>query len=168
MNIAVLVVRVVVGVGFAAHGAQKLFGWFGGYGLAGTGGFFESIGLKPGILSAAAAGLGEFGGGLLVALGLGGPIGPALMIAVMTVASITVHLPNGFFVTKNGFELPMVYASFAVLVAFWGFGPYSLDTVLGTAWLSTERNALVAIVAAIGVGVIIALSRRPPPAPPPK
>src|ERR1700691_3701987 len=168
MNIAILVVRVVVGVGFAAHGAQKLFGWFGGYGLAGTGGFFESIGLKPGILSAGAAGLGEFGGGLLVAVGLGGPIGPALMIAVMTVAAITVHLPHGFFVTKNGFELPMVYASFAVLVALCGFGTYSLDTVLGTGWLSTERNELVAIASGIGAGVIIALIRRPPPAPPSK
>jgi putative oxidoreductase len=165
MNIAILVVRVVVGVGFAAHGAQKLFGWFGGYGLAGTGGFFESIGLKPGILSAGAAGFGEFGGGLLVALGLGGPIGPALMIAVMTVAAITVHLPHGFFVANNGFELPLVYASFAVLVALWGFGTYSLDAVLGTGWLSTERNDLVAIVAAVGVGVLIALARRPPPAP---
>src|SRR5665213_371156 len=78
MDIALplLIVRLVIGLGFASHGAQKLFGWFGGYGLAGTGGFFESIGFKPGKLFAGAAGASELIGGLLLALGLGGPIGP--------------------------------------------------------------------------------------------
>src|ERR1700716_4262072 len=94
-------IRVVVGLGFAAHGAQKLFGWFGGYGLAGTGGFFESIGFRPGQVFAGASGTAEVLGGLLVVLGLGGPIGPMLMISVMVVAMLAVHLPNGFFVANN-------------------------------------------------------------------
>src|SRR2546428_533738 len=81
----------------AAHGAQKLFGWFGGYGLAGTGGFFAGLGFRPGVLFALAAGLGELGGGLLTAAGLFGPVGPALIILVMLVAILAVHWPHGFF-----------------------------------------------------------------------
>src|SRR5713226_8393528 len=99
MDIALplLIVRLVVGLGFAAHGAQKLFGWLGGYGLAGTGGFFESLGFRPGKMFAAAAALSEFVGGWLFTLGFLGPVGPALILAVMLVASISVHLRNGLF-----------------------------------------------------------------------
>ena len=79
MAIALLIARLVLGGGMFAHGAQKLFGWFGGYGIKGTGGWMESMGFKPGNLFAAAAGLGEAGGGLLTALGIGGPLGPALV-----------------------------------------------------------------------------------------
>src|ERR1700722_9177391 len=95
ISLGLLLIR-LIGLGFATHGAQKLFGWFGGYGLAGTGGVFESIGVRPGRFFAAAAGVGELAGGLLIALGLGGPIGPMLVIAVMVVAALAVHLPNGF------------------------------------------------------------------------
>src|ERR1700676_3459944 len=102
-----LIVRLVVGLGFAAHGAQKLFGSFGGYGLAGTGGFFETIGFRPGKLFAGAAGLAEFVGGLLLVLGLGGPIAPMLIIATMVVAILAVHAPHGFFASNNGYELPL-------------------------------------------------------------
>src|SRR5919202_2598079 len=97
LGLGLLIARLAVGLGIASHGAQKLFGWFGGYGLKGTGGFLESLGFRPGSLYAAAAGLGEFGGGLLIALGLFGPVGPALVIAVMTVASLTAHRGKGFF-----------------------------------------------------------------------
>ena len=97
MDIALLVVRAILGLGIAAHGAQKLFGWFGGYGLAGTGGFFEGIGFRPGRAFALLAGLGEFGGGLLTLLGLGGALGPALIVLVMLTAIFTVHVKNGFF-----------------------------------------------------------------------
>src|SRR5919109_3686243 len=91
------VIRLVLGLAMAAHGAQKLFGWFGGHGLAGTGGFLEQqLGFRPGRLFALAAGLGEFGGGLLLALGFLGPVGPAIMIAVMIVAMRTVHVGHGF------------------------------------------------------------------------
>ena len=114
MDIALLIVRLVIGLGMAAHGAQKLFGWFGGYGLAGTGGFFEGLGFKPGKLFAAAAGLGEVGSGLLIALGIGGALGPAVLVMVMLVAIATVHISKGFFVTNGGWELNAAYISVAL------------------------------------------------------
>src|SRR5207237_6327897 len=112
MNSGLLILRVVLGLVLAAHGAQKLFGWFGGYGIAGTGGFFESIGFRPGRLFAAAAGSGEFAGGLLVALGFLGPIGPALMLSVMIVAAVSVHWGH-LFATNNGIEVPLLYGTAA-------------------------------------------------------
>ena len=87
LDLGLLLIRVVLGLIFAAHGAQKLFGWFGGYGLAGTGGFMESLGFRPGKTFAAEAALGEFVGGLLFALGFLGAVGPALMLSGMIVAS---------------------------------------------------------------------------------
>src|SRR5947207_14472231 len=126
MNEGLLVVRLVFGLMMAGHGAQKLFGWLGGHGLAGTGGFFEQIGFRPGRLMAAAAGVGEFAGGLLVAAGVLGPIGPALMLSVMTVAS-SMHLGKGLFVTTNGIEVPLLYTAAAVGLALTGYGAYSLD-----------------------------------------
>src|SRR5438552_8480420 len=98
-----LLARLVFGLVMAAHGAQKVFGWFGGYGIAGTGGFFETIGFRPGRLMAAAAGFGELASGLLVAFGFLGPIGPALMLSVMIVAS-SLHWSKGLFVTTGGVE----------------------------------------------------------------
>src|ERR1700724_1508221 len=97
MNIGRLLLRLAVGGFFIGHGAQKLFGWFGGHGLAGTGGFFEKIGFRPGRFFALGACRGETGGGLLVFLGLGGPIGPALVVMVMLVAILAVHITKGFF-----------------------------------------------------------------------
>ena len=116
LSLGLLAVRLVFGLVMAAHGAQKLFGWFGGYGLAGTGGFMESLGFRPGRLFAAAAGFSEFAGGLLVALGLLGPVGPALMVSVMIVASGSVHWKNGIFAAANGIEIPLLYAIAGVAV----------------------------------------------------
>jgi putative oxidoreductase len=147
MDAGLLLVRVVLGVVMAAHGAQKLFGWFGGYGIAGTGGYFESLGFRPGRFFAAAAGSTEFVGGLLVALGLFGPLGPALIVSTMVVAIATVHLPNGLFAQNNGYELPLLYAVTASAVALIGFGAYSIDAIVQLSW-STE---VVAAVLALGV-----------------
>jgi putative oxidoreductase len=164
MDIALplLIVRLVVGLGFAAHGAQKLFGWFGGYGLAGTGGFFESIGFRPGKLFAGASGAAELIGGLLVVLGLGGPIGPMLMISVMVVAILAVHLPNGFFVANNGIEHPLLFAAFAFMFAFVGYGAYSLDAALG--WSSVWTPTLAWAFVALGIigGLLNLAARRKP------
>src|SRR3954463_9882815 len=104
MAIGLLILRLVVGLTLTAHGAQKLFGWFGGYGLTGTGGFLEQLGFRPGRLFAAMASLGEVGSGVLIALGLFGPIGPAIMLSVMIVAAISVHWQHGVFATSNGIE----------------------------------------------------------------
>ncbi|HMI45597.1 MAG TPA: DoxX family protein, partial [Gemmatimonadaceae bacterium] len=113
LSIGLLVVRVVIGLIMAAHGAQKLLGWFGGYGLRGTGQFFVQLGFQPGPAFAAAASLSEIISGLLVALGFLGPIGPALMISVMIVAAMTVHWEHGLFAAKNRIELPLLYGAVA-------------------------------------------------------
>lgn len=130
MNLGLFVLRVVVGLLFAGHGAQKLFGWFGGHGLSGTAGFFEGIGLKPGHLHARVAGLAEFGGGLLLALGLITPIAACALIAVMTAAVISVHWVKGLWVTGGGYEYNLVLAAAAFAVAAVGAGNWSLDRAL--------------------------------------
>ena len=165
MDIALLIVRLVIGLGMAAHGAQKIFGWFGGYGLAGTGGFFEGLGFKPGKLFAGAAGLGEVGSGLLIALGIGGALGPAVLIMVMLVAIATVHISKGFFSANGGWELNAAYISVALMLAFTGFGAYSLDRVLGLNVLTDPRQAWIALGAAIVLAVLNVLARRPTASP---
>src|SRR5438445_11031028 len=102
MNAGLALFRVVLGLLMAAHGAQKLFGWFGGYGLAAVSGYFESLGFRPGRFFATAASLAEFSGGLLLVLGLFGPIGPALMVSVMIVATMRVHWQTGLFAICAG------------------------------------------------------------------
>ena len=159
MNIGLLVARLVFGITMSAHGAQKLFGWFGGYGISGTGQFFESIGFRPGRVLAAAAGLGEVAGGLLVALGLLGPVGPALMLSVMIVAS-SLHWKNGLFATANGIELPLLYSAAAVALAFTGYGTYSLDALFGLArvWTPDLIGTVVALGVFGGVGNLVVRS----------
>lgn len=161
MDAALLIARLIIGLALAAHGMQKLLGWFGGYGLKGTAGFFESIGFHPGLFFAVTAGLGEVVGGLLTGTGLLGPIGPSLIITVMVVAIVAVHLPNGFFAQANGYELPLVYAVSGVVLAILGPGMYSLDALLG---LSGVWNASVAWFTASGavvVGLVNVALRRP-------
>ena len=164
MNTSLLILRLVLGTAMAAHGAQKLFGWFGGYGLQGTGGFFESIGFRPGVRFALAAGLTEFAGGLLLALGLLGPVGPALILSVMLVAILTVHKGHGFFATSNGVELPVLYIAGALAVVLNGPGTYSLDHLLGLSSLWTPVVTAIALAAGI-LGAFGNLAVRHAPAP---
>jgi putative oxidoreductase len=131
MDAGILVIRMFFGLAMAAHGAQKLFGWFGGYGIRKTGGFFESLGFRPGVAFATAAGLSETGGGLLLTLGLFTPFGAAAVLSSMLVAMVTVHLKNGFFASGNGIELPFLYAVSAIGIALAGGGEISLDNLLG-------------------------------------
>ena len=125
------IIRTLVGLLLLAHGTQKLFGWFGGHGLAGTGGFFESVGHRPGPMMAAAAGLSEAVGGLLLFFGLLTPLGVAMVIGVMTVASISVHGDNGLWATNGGYELPLTNAVVAAGLGFTGAGAFSVDHALG-------------------------------------
>lgn len=126
MSIGLLIIRLVVGLSFAGHGSQKLFGWFGGHGLKGTAGWLDSMGMKPGILMALLAGLAEFVGGLLFAAGLWVPVAAALIVITMLVAIITVHAKNGYWVTQNGFEYNLILMAAAVGVALTGPGTYVL------------------------------------------
>ena len=125
-----LPVRLGAGVIFAAHGGQKLFGWFGGYGLEGTAGWMTSIGLEPGLLMAIMAGGAEFFGGLLLIVGL--LVRPAaLMLAItMLVAIVTVHLENGLFMASNGYEFGLALLVLSLGLLFRGAGSLSADRLL--------------------------------------
>jgi putative oxidoreductase len=161
MDTGLLIARLVFGTVMAAHGAQKLFGWFGGYGIAGTGGYFESVGFRPGRLLAVAAGLGETASGLLVAAGLFGPVGPALMLSVMIVAS-SLHWNNGLFATANGIELPLLYGAGAVALAFTGYGAYSLDALFGIGGFWTPELIWTTLALGVFGGVANLALRRVP------
>src|SRR6059036_2373766 len=149
MDTALLIGRLFFGLGIAVHGAQKLFGWFGGYGLTGTGGFFEGLGFRPGRFFAAVAGLAEWGGGLMLVLGLFEPVAAALIIAVMIVAAGSVHWSNGLFAASNGIELPLLNGAAAAALALTGPGAYSIDAALGLA--SAWTPALSTLVLFIGI-----------------
>lgn len=130
MGYDTLPVRIAVGGIFVAHGAQKLFGWFGGYGLEGTGGWMASIGLEPGVLMAALAGSAEFFGGLALILGL--LVRPAAVVLALTmvVAIVAVHLPNGLFLTNNGYEYGLALLAASMGLAIRGAGSVSVDRAL--------------------------------------
>ena len=156
MDTGLAVLHIVVGLLFVGHGAQKLFGVFGGYGVEGTGAFMESLGLRPGRLHAAAAGSGELVGGSLLALGLLVPLGAALIVAVMTTATLTAHRGKGLWASDGGFELPLVYAAVAFALAAVGAGDASLDAAfdLDLAGLGWALGA-VAVGIAGGLGVVL-------------
>ncbi|PLR96772.1 DoxX family protein [Bacillus sp. T33-2] len=126
-DLGLLIIRVVVGLYFAAHGAQKAFGWFGGGGPEGTGGFFEQIGIKPGKQMALLAGLGEFVGGILFLLGFLTPLASLLIIIPMIVAIKTVHGKNGLFSDTGGIEYNLVLIAIALGFILTGPGEISLD-----------------------------------------
>lgn len=129
VSVGLLLIRLVIGIAFIGHGAQKLFGWFGGYGPKGTGGWMESIGIKPGVAMAVLAGMLELVGGLLFAAGLLTPVATVLIAATMLGAIIKVHAPNGFWSTANGIEFPLTVLVVAVGVALTGAGSISLDAL---------------------------------------
>jgi putative oxidoreductase len=153
-DLGLLALRVGVGGTLVAHGAQKLFGWFGGTGLEQTSAMFEQLGFRPGQPNAIAAGLGEAGGGALLAVGLGTPGAGAAVAGTMIVAS-SMHVDQGFFATKGGFEYPAVLGWSAAALALTGPGTLSLDHVLGhrlnRSWM---RNLALAAVAPAAFAVI--------------
>ncbi len=138
-----LALRIPAGVIFAAHGAQKLFGAFGGYGLEGTGQWMASIGLEPGYLMALASGSAEFVGGVALLLGL--LVRPAALVLAFTmlIAIFAVHASNGLFMSNNGYEFGLSLLAISVALAFNGAGAVSLDRLLTrnrTAASSSQLN----------------------------
>lgn len=130
LGLDTLPVRLGAGVIFTAHGAQKLFGWFGGYGLEGTAGWMDSIGLSPGMVMAFLAGAAEFFGGIALVLGLlTRPAAFALSIA-MLVAIFAVHFQNGLFMSNNGYEFGLALLAASVSLLFSGAGKASVDSML--------------------------------------
>ncbi|MEQ6889084.1 DoxX family protein [Halomonas sp. CS7] len=129
-GVAAMVLRVPVGLTLAAHGAQKLFGWFGGYGLEGTGQWMASIGLEPGTLMALMAGSAEFFGGLALVLGL--LTRPAALVSAFTmlVAIFTVHIGNGLFMANNGYEYALTLFAVTLALTVQGAGRFALDNLL--------------------------------------
>ena len=161
MAYGLLLLRVVVGGTIFAHGAQKLFGWFGGHGVRGTAGFFENLGFRPPVLLALLAGLGEASGALF-ALGFVTPLAALGMAIVMLNAIAVVHWSKGFFNGNGGIEFPLLIATVAVAVAATGPGRFSVDRAIG--WDDNISGVWwgvgVAVVAAAVTLVTVASTRR--------
>ncbi len=128
-DVGILIVRLVVGGLFLAHGAQKLFGWFRGAGLVGTAGWFESIDIKPGFFMALMVGLIEFIGGIFLMIGLFTPFAAVLLAVTMICAIVKVHWQNGIWNTDNGYEYNLVLFVILAAIAFIGAGTYSIDSL---------------------------------------
>jgi len=163
MNFGLLLLRLIVGGLMAGHGAQKLFGKFGGYGLEGTAGFMESLNMKPGRQWAMAAGGSEFGGGVLTLLGLLNPLGPIGVASAMGAATAKAHWGKPIWGTSGGAELPLVNAAAVATLAFAGPGAISLDGLLGIKtpkWLTAL--ALIGAVAGLARTVSTGLATPEP------
>lgn len=163
MKLGLTLLRAIIGLLFVGHGTQKLYGWFGGHGLDGTGQAFESLGLRPGRKHATMAGAAEAGGGALLALGFLTPAAAAALIGVMSTAIRTVHLKNGPWVTEGGYEYNLTLIAALVALADVGPGDVSLDHALG---LEVNGPVVALLALAAGVGGS-ALMTRPEPAQPP-
>jgi len=168
MDTALLILRVVVGLYVAGHGAQKLFGWFKGPGLSGTEGFLGGmLGFRPAGLWARAVGLAEFGGGLLLTLGFLSPLGSIGVAASMVTATLVVHWAKGPWGTEGGYEQTLTNLAVAVALSLAGPGRFSIDSWLGLS-VPVRISGLVAILALVGVLIAIGTRKaqvvRPAPA----
>ncbi len=164
-NLALLLIRGVLGSFMVGHGAQKLFGWFNGPGLEGTGGFMESLGLRPGKQWAALGGASEFGGGLLTLLGLLNPLGSLGVIGAMSMATAKVHWNNPIWVTEGGAEFPITNIAAATTLMLTGPGKLSFDHAFGIRlprWIAPLGLVAVLLV------VIYANQQEAPPQEPPQ
>jgi putative oxidoreductase len=160
VNIGILILRIVAGLLFAGHGAQKLFGWFGGRGFAGWVGIVQKMGARPAPLWAGLNALAEFAGGLGLALGLLTPIASAGLVGSMVVAIVKVHWPKGIWNTQGGIEFPLLMGTVALVVGLIGPGSISLDALLGLSLPEPETDlVLLAITLIVTLGLVFALSK---------
>ena len=134
-DLGILLIRIPLGIIMYVHGMQKVLGWFGGYGLTETGAFFEELGFRPGVRFAAAVGVSELTGGILLMLGFFTPFGSAAILMSMLLAIASVQLKYRHFTITPDFELPLFYAVSAVGIAFSGGGAFSLDAIAGFRFL---------------------------------
>ena len=165
MNIAVLILRLVVGLTLTGHGVQKLFGWFGGPGLTRLRQGFEKQGYKPAWLWISLAILGEVGGGISVALGFLTPLGAAGIFGVMFMATFKSHWKNGFWLQKGGYEYALVLLVASITIGLIGPGSYALDALFGIVLPEALLFGMLAV-AALLVDVIGILVNRPTEASP--
>lgn len=166
-DVGLLLLRLTTGGLLAGHGAQKLFGWFGGPGFKGTAGWLRSMGLHPSKLWATSASASEFGGGLLTSLGLLHPLGPIAEMGAMIMATVKIHWGKPIWVSTGGAELPVVNMATATTLILTGPGRFSLDRVLGIR-LPRPLVLGIAIAEAIMVGIGIVSQPAPIPVTPPK
>ncbi|WCB94547.1 hypothetical protein DSM104299_03284 [Baekduia alba] len=162
MDIGTVALRGVVGPLFVGHGTQKLFGWFGGHGLEGTGGFFEQLGLRPGKRHAAAAGAAEALGGALLTVGAATPLAATMVSGTMVTAIRKVHAPNGPWVTENGWEYNAALIGALAALVEHGPGSPSVDARLFPSWKGTRWAIAMLAAAAAGSFLVDVL---PEPAP---
>jgi putative oxidoreductase len=165
-DLGLLVSRLVIGLSYAAHGAQKAFGWFEGPGPQAAAGFMESLGFQPGDKYAQAASYTELASGTMIALGFGGPIGPAMVLGSMLVAQETVHRKQGYFAQKGGVELGVIYSAGALALASAGYGEASLDRALGLE-KSLRHPGIVALALAGGIAAGYYILQQRDTSPPP-
>jgi putative oxidoreductase len=164
-DLGLLVLRLVVGLTFAAHGAQKAFGWWSGPAFAGWTTAVGSMGFRPAGFWALVSTAAELAGGLLFAAGLLTPLASAALIAQSVVIVVKVHLPKGFWNRNGGIEFPLSLAAGVVAIIGTGPGSATLDAALGLAW-PPEVRGLLAAVGVVGGFAAVAIARvRPVPSP---
>jgi putative oxidoreductase len=159
-DLALLLLRVVTGGLLMGHGAQKLFGSFGGYGVGGTAEWLESLGLRPGLVWAGVAGFGELAGGLLTVLGLGGSIGSILTTSSMKMATFKAHSGKPIWNTAGGAELPVVNIAVGTALMLTGPGRYSLDRLFG---IKVPRWLTALIIVGASATTVVGLLMEPEP-----
>lgn len=157
MDIGLFLLRVTLGGVMAAHGSQKLFGWFGGYGIAGTGGWLASMGFRPGVMHARVVALSETVGGLLLILGMMTPFAAAAVLGVMIVAVVSMHWEKGFFNMAGGYEFNLLIAATSVALAFTGAGRWSLDSAMNLGLRGLGWGMFAISLGVIGAGIALSL-----------
>jgi putative oxidoreductase len=162
MELGLLLLRLTVGLTLAAHGTQKLFGWFGGPGLEATGHGLAALGFHPGRRHALVAGVVETTSALLLAVGLLTPVAAAIVFSVMVVAGVSVHAKQGFFITSGGYEYNLVLGVAGLTIAFTGPGALSLDRLFGVAMSGAGWGAAALVVGLLGGAIQLAQRRTVP------